>query len=294
MTLLRRALVALGMAGGRCACGAVEVRPQRVDGELTPQRHWRDGDELLTRETSRADPEPRSAADRRAVVAVMGLGAVGSRAARQLASTDGVDEVVLRDRRADRLDEVVALAGSGRPPTSAPTTHLVDADACPGRARRCPRRAARPHRSGAGRPWCPRSDAIPDVTACSELDTEAAARGSRWRSAPAFAPGLTACSPASPQPASPRSTRSTSPGSAPGGPACARQHHRVARRRRHRLARRGLGRAPGAVRAASCAGSPIRSAPRTATGPALPDAAAAGPGVPRRQPGHRPPGRQPS
>jgi ketopantoate reductase len=45
-------------------------------------------------------------------IAVVGLGAVGSRAARQLASTDGVAEVVLRDRRADRVDEVAASLGA--------------------------------------------------------------------------------------------------------------------------------------------------------------------------------------
>ena len=55
-----------------------------------------------------------------------------------------------------------------------------------------------------------------------------------------------------------------------GGPACARQHHRALRGHGPRLARRRLGPAPGRHRAASCAGSPIRSAPRTATGPRCP------------------------
>ncbi len=39
-------------------------------------------------------------------IAVFGLGAVGTRAARQLASTDAVDEVVLRDISRARADEV--------------------------------------------------------------------------------------------------------------------------------------------------------------------------------------------
>ena len=44
-------------------------------------------------------------------IAVIGLGAVGARAARQLASTDGVDAVLLRDERPERLDEVAASLG---------------------------------------------------------------------------------------------------------------------------------------------------------------------------------------
>jgi len=44
-------------------------------------------------------------------IAVVGLGAVGSRAARQLVSSEGVESVILRDVRTERVDEVAASLG---------------------------------------------------------------------------------------------------------------------------------------------------------------------------------------
>ncbi len=45
-------------------------------------------------------------------VAVVGLGAVGIRAARQLASTPEVEALLLRDPRSGRADEVAAAIGA--------------------------------------------------------------------------------------------------------------------------------------------------------------------------------------
>ncbi len=45
-------------------------------------------------------------------VAVVGLGAVGTRAARQLASTAEVESVVVADPKPDRMSEVVASLGA--------------------------------------------------------------------------------------------------------------------------------------------------------------------------------------
>ena len=44
-------------------------------------------------------------------VAVLGAGAVGSRVARQLLSTDAVDRIVLRDTSAERLAQVSRSLG---------------------------------------------------------------------------------------------------------------------------------------------------------------------------------------
>ena len=62
-------------------------------------------------------------------IAVVGLGAVGARAARQLASTDGVTEVVLRDRQTARVDEVAASLGAVARVEHGPYHAVVDADA---------------------------------------------------------------------------------------------------------------------------------------------------------------------
>ena len=61
-------------------------------------------------------------------VAVLGLGAGGARAARQLASTDTVEEVVLRDLRPARVDEVGASLGDKATGERGPYHGPVEAD----------------------------------------------------------------------------------------------------------------------------------------------------------------------
>lgn len=158
-------------------------------------------------------------------IAVVGLGAVGSRAARQLASTDGVTEVVLRDRQASRIEEVASSLGEVACAEYGPYRSVVEADAVilatPAGAQADEAAAL----VGAGRPVVSTSDAIPDVTALLDLGPEAAARGITVAVGAAFAPGLSCVL-----------ARFAADGFSEvdeihvarvgtGGPACARQHH---------------------------------------------------------------------
>ena len=61
--------------------------------------------------------------------AVIGLGAVGARAARQLASTPTVDQVVLRDLDQTRLDEVARSLGATSTVETGRIDDPVEADA---------------------------------------------------------------------------------------------------------------------------------------------------------------------
>ncbi len=62
-------------------------------------------------------------------IAVIGLGAVGSRAARQLVASEGVDSVLLRDLRAERVEEVAASLGPKAVAEAQSVTAPPDADA---------------------------------------------------------------------------------------------------------------------------------------------------------------------
>jgi saccharopine dehydrogenase-like NADP-dependent oxidoreductase len=159
-------------------------------------------------------------------VAVLGLGAVGARAARQLASTDGVTEVVLRDNDAARVDEVAASLGAVARAELPPYRSMVDADAAilasPGgrHADMAMELVAK------DTPVISCSDAINDVEALLELGPEAEARSITVVAGAAFAPGLTCVL-----------ARLAGQGMAKvdevhvarvgtGGPSCARHHHR--------------------------------------------------------------------
>lgn len=158
-------------------------------------------------------------------VAVVGLGAVGTRAARQLASTDDVTEIVLRDDRAPRVGEVAeSLGGKARPETgpyaSVPEADVVVLATPAGQQVELARTIA-----ARGVPVVTTSDAVADVTALLDLGPECEARGVTIAVGAAFSPGLTCVLArfAADQLDTVDEIHVARLGT--GGPACARQHH---------------------------------------------------------------------
>ena len=162
-------------------------------------------------------------------VAVLGLGAGGARAARQLASTDSVEEVVVRDLRPARVDEVAASLGDKATGERGPYNAPVEADvvvlAVP----------AGLHVELAGPlvargiPVVSMSDAVEDVRGLLDFGPEAEARGIPVVIGAGFAPGLT-CVLAAQAAAGFESVDEIHVARlGTGGPACARQHHRALR-----------------------------------------------------------------
>src|SRR5262245_17362288 len=160
-------------------------------------------------------------------VAVIGLGAGGARAARQLASTDSVEEVVLRDLRPARVDEVASSLGDKatgeRGPYDAPPDTDVVVLAAP----------AGLHVDLAGPlvargiPVVSMSDSVEDVRGLLAFGPEAGARGSSVVIGAGFAPGLT-CVLAAQAAAGFESVDEIHVARiGTAGPACARQHHRA-------------------------------------------------------------------
>ncbi|HXH57808.1 Gfo/Idh/MocA family oxidoreductase [Iamia sp.] len=159
--------------------------------------------------------------------AVIGLGAVGSRAARQLASTPGVDEVLLRDSRPDRLSDVAASLGdiaTAEPLTvTAPPDAEVVVLALPDGE----------HASAAlplierGTHVVSTSDAVSDVEALLDLGPVAQARGVVLVVGAAFAPGLTCLLARHAADSLDVVTEVHVARLGTGGPTCAQQHHRA-------------------------------------------------------------------
>ncbi|MCU0311518.1 MAG: hypothetical protein MUE36_11330 [Acidimicrobiales bacterium] len=159
-------------------------------------------------------------------VAILGVGAVGARLARQLLST-GVDEVVLRDERSDRLHAVATSLGDGAIADPGALTDPLDVDAAvlagPGSVH--PDQAVAFLRRGT--PVVSTSDDIDTVRALLDLDHEARERGSSVVVGAGFAPGLT-CVLATHGAARFDTVREVHVAKVgTGGPACARQHHRA-------------------------------------------------------------------
>lgn len=161
-------------------------------------------------------------------VAVVGLGAVGTRAARQLASTPEVDEVILRDDRASRIAEVASSLGAKARP-EARADHLPNADVvvCAGRSGSQVDLARALVRAGTS--VVSASDSNEDVAALLDLGPEAEARGVVVAIGAAFSPGMSCLL------ARLAADRLDSVDEihvqrlGTGGPACARQHHRALR-----------------------------------------------------------------
>lgn len=162
-------------------------------------------------------------------VAVCGLGAVGARAARQLASTPDVEEVLLRDPRHDRLHEVAASLGdvaTAEPPsvTGPPDADVVVLAGPPGEHGR--EAATLVER---GTPVVSTSDAVTDVEALLDLGPLAEARGVNVVVGAAFAPGLTCLLARHAADAFDHVGEVHVARLGTGGPACAHQHHRALR-----------------------------------------------------------------
>jgi saccharopine dehydrogenase-like NADP-dependent oxidoreductase len=160
-------------------------------------------------------------------VAVIGLGAVGARAARQLASTDGVEAVLLRDERPERLEEVASSLGPVAVAEPAAITAPPEADAVvlalpPGR-----------HAELAGElidrdvPVVSVSDAMVDTRALLDLGPVAKARGVPLVIGAAFSPGLTCVLARHAVSDLDEVDEIHVARLGTGGPACARQHHRA-------------------------------------------------------------------
>lgn len=160
-------------------------------------------------------------------VAVVGAGAVGARAARQLASTSTVGAVLVHDIDLDRRDAALRSIGDGADALEidAPLEGACDAVvlALPagdhaGVARRF---------LEAGIPIVSASDAIVDVEALLDLDAEARERGVTIAVGAGFSPGLTCVLACHAAVGFDRVDEIHVSKAGTGGPACARQHHRA-------------------------------------------------------------------
>ena len=124
-------------------------------------------------------------------VGVVGVGAVGTRAARQLVSTEVVTEVVLRDERTDRVADVVASLVDKA--VADPGDYLdpldVDVVLLAGPAGTQVDQATAFLRRDV--PVVCTTDALEDVEELLALDAEARERGSTVAVGAGFAPGLT-------------------------------------------------------------------------------------------------------
>ena len=152
---------------------------------------------------------------------VVGAGAVGARAVRQLVESDDVDEVLVADT--DEARQAAIVESSGDKATAGASDAAADAVllATPSGSHAA---LARPHLD-AGRPVVSTSDSIGDVQDLLALDGLARERGVALVAGAAFSPGYT-CVLARHAATSFTSVREVHVArSGTGGPACARQHH---------------------------------------------------------------------
>ncbi|WP_426570684.1 Gfo/Idh/MocA family oxidoreductase [Aquihabitans sp. McL0605] len=158
-------------------------------------------------------------------VAVVGLGAVGTRAARQLASTDGVERVLLCDTAEGRVDEVSSSLGSKAVARSGSTEQVPEADVVVLATPCGTQLQAAQKLIAEGIPVVTTSDEIDEVRALLDLGPEAEARGTSLIVGATFSPGLTCVLArlAADRLGSVDEIHVARLGT--GGPACARQHH---------------------------------------------------------------------
>ena len=161
-------------------------------------------------------------------VAVLGAGAVGSRAARQLASTPSVRHLLVSDLDRGRAESVVAsiadphrvTVGDAPGDRVAQGLDVVVLALAPGAhlplAQRCLEQGASVVST---------SDQVDDVTALLDLDAEARERGLRVVVGGGFAPGLTCVLAAHAAETFDVVDEVHVAKVGTGGPACARQHH---------------------------------------------------------------------
>jgi saccharopine dehydrogenase-like NADP-dependent oxidoreductase len=158
-------------------------------------------------------------------VAVVGLGAVGARAARQLASTDEVATVVLSAPRAERVREVARSIGA-KAEAAGPGDALLGADVV---VLASPTGTQLPEARrlvAAGVAVVATSDGVEEVQGLLDLGPEAEARGVSVAVGASFSPGLTCLLArfAAARLETIDEIHVSRLGT--GGPACARHHHR--------------------------------------------------------------------
>ncbi|QYG90981.1 Gfo/Idh/MocA family oxidoreductase [Iamia sp. SCSIO 61187] len=160
-------------------------------------------------------------------IAVVGLGAVGARAARQLASTEGVDEVLLRDIDDGRRSEVAASLGAIATPEPQSVTAPPEADAVVLALPAGDHAAAALPLVERGVPVVSTSDSVGDVEALLDLGPLAEAVGTTLVLGAAFSPGLSCLLARHAADLLDDVTEVHVARAGTGGPACAHQHHRA-------------------------------------------------------------------
>lgn len=157
--------------------------------------------------------------------AVLGLGAVGTRAARQLASSPEVDALYLADPRSGRVEEVAESLGdvAESVPLAIDAVPAVDVVLLAGPAGTQVALAREAVASGVS--VISTTDGIDDVRALLELGPEADARGVSVVAGAAFAPGLSCLLVAHAAELFDRVDEVHVARLGTGGPACAAQHH---------------------------------------------------------------------
>jgi saccharopine dehydrogenase-like NADP-dependent oxidoreductase len=152
---------------------------------------------------------------------VVGAGAVGARAVRQLVESDDVDEVAIADTDPTRQATIVESSGDKAMPGHAHD----DADAVL-LATPCGTHGAlaRFHVT-AGRPVVSTSDAIDDVSALLDFDDDARGAGVRVVAGAAFSPGYSCVLARHAASDFSRVAEVHVARTGTGGPSCARQHH---------------------------------------------------------------------
>jgi saccharopine dehydrogenase-like NADP-dependent oxidoreductase len=152
---------------------------------------------------------------------VVGAGAVGARAVRQLVESPEVDEVAIVDTDPVRQAAIVESSGTkavvGSP--EEPADGVLLAGPCGTHAQ-----VAR-HHATAGRVVVSTSDAMDDVRALLALDEEATQAGGRVITGAAFSPGYSCVLARHAAASFTRVSEVHVARSGTGGPACARQHH---------------------------------------------------------------------
>lgn len=157
---------------------------------------------------------------------LLGAGAVGARAARQLVEAPDVSEVVIAGGRAKRRGAVVKSTGdraSDGGDDGSTIDGTIDVVLLAGPAG-SHAEAAR-HHLGLGRPVVSTSDSIDDVRGLLDLDAEAQARGVAVVAGAAFSPGFTCLLARHGAARFDAVDEIHVARTGTGGPACARQHH---------------------------------------------------------------------
>ncbi len=159
-------------------------------------------------------------------IAILGVGAVGARLARQLVSTDD-DEVVLRDERRNRVEVVASSLGERATIDHGALDDPLDADVVvlAGPARTQTHLAEQFVRRGIH--VVSTTDDLTDVRSLLALDHQARTRDVHVVIGAGFAPGLTCVLAAHAARKFDEVEEIHIAKSGTGGPACARQHHRA-------------------------------------------------------------------